>query len=113
MTATAYLEDLIGGRYAEAWARLAPSSQAFWGSLEAYATERAAFYRSAGPQYILSQPDPSPEALEEWLPTGFDGDRQRASVIHLEYVRISSAAGRSVLVVAPDAAGSWKVWIAR
>jgi hypothetical protein len=113
LVARAYVEELIAGRYADAWTRLAPRSQALWGSVEPYARERAAFYRGAGPEYRLSAPDSSEAALAAWLPAGFDGDRLRASVLELEYVRISGPAGLSVLVVAPDATGSWRIWIAR
>jgi hypothetical protein len=73
-TVAAYLEDLVAGRYPEAWTRLAPMSQAYWASIEAYAAERAAFYRSAGTRYVLSQPDGSAGAQEAWLPAGFDGE---------------------------------------
>jgi hypothetical protein len=111
--ARAYLADLIAGRYAEAWARLAPWSQTRWGTLQSYASERAAFYRSAGPEFRLSPPDSSDGTVGAWLPPDFNGDRQRTSVIELEYVRISSQAALSVLLVAPDSAGVWRVWIVR
>jgi hypothetical protein len=107
------VDELIAGRYADAWVRLAPRSQALWGSTEAYARERAAFFRGAGPEYRLSGPDSSHAALAAWVPPGFEGDRLRASVLELEYVRISGPAGLSVLVVAPDATGAWRIWIAR
>jgi hypothetical protein len=113
-TAGTYLEHLVAAEFAEAWALLAPASQAFWGTEAAFAAERAAFSAESGSAYRLSPPDRSAAALHQWLPIGFDGDTARTSVLTVVYPRIEDlAAGSNVFIVAPDRSGTWRIWVAR
>jgi hypothetical protein len=111
--AQAYLEALVAGNYAAAWQLLAPAAQTAWPSEHDFAAERAAFYASAGPRLTISDPDGSAATLATWLPHTFDGDRGRAFVIAVDHPAIHTNAAREVLIAAPDAAGRWRIWIAR
>jgi hypothetical protein len=112
-TVGAYLDALTAGRYPAAWQLLAPSARSMWGSETEFATERAAFYSTAGPSLSISAPDNAASTLATWLPADFDGDRKRAYVIAVDHPQIQSNASREVLIAAPDPVGAWHVWIGR
>jgi hypothetical protein len=112
-TADRYLGALVAGRYSDAWQLLAPASQAFWGSPSAYASERDAFLLSAGSAQRVSLPDSSADTLARWQTSVFDGDASRAFVVQVDYPSLEdSDAGFSILIVAPDTSGAWRIWIA-
>jgi hypothetical protein len=112
-TVATYLDALASGRYPDAWKVLAPSSRETWGDEQQFATERSAYYTSAGPSADVSAPDNSTETLAAWIPRGFDGNRHRAYAINVDHPRIQSNASREVLIVAPDSSGEWRIWIGR
>ncbi len=112
-TVRTYLDALTAGRYQDAWQVLAPSAQQAWGSEQNFATERGAFYASAGATVVLSAPDNLPQTLGEWIPPNFDGDRQRAYVVNVDHPVIETNASREVLVAAPDSSGAWHLWVGR
>lgn len=112
--ATEYLQDLAGQRYADAWWLLADSSRRRFGSVEHFAAERAAFYRSAGPRFVLSAPDRSPAAIATWQPADFTGIAQRASLLRVEHPALTpNNAAWALLLVAPTASGAWRIWLVR
>lgn len=113
-TASDYLVALVGGRYADAWELLSLWSRQFSGSEEHFAAERSAFYRTAGPRYRLSTPDGSEELLGRWLPVPFSGDPARAYVLRVDHPALGpNNSGWEILIVAADADGAWRIWVAR
>jgi hypothetical protein len=113
-TASDYLRALTAGRFADAWQLLSPESQGFAGSEEHFASERAAFYRTAGSRYQVSTPDRSEEALATWLASSFSGDAARAFVLRVDHPALGpNNSGWEMLITAPDGSGTWRIWVAR
>lgn len=113
-TAIAYLDALVAAQYADAWQLLSPDAQRQDGSLQAFSSERAAFYAQAGGEYTLSAPDRTAAAIGQWLPRDFHGDTERASVLRVDHPALSgNNAGWEMFVVAPDVDGAWRIWVAR
>jgi hypothetical protein len=79
------------------------------------AADRRAFMSTAGNTVVIGEPTQAPDQLSIWLD---DGLREQmatdsAFVVQLDYPVITNNAGWEVLVVAPDRAGDWRIWIAR
>lgn len=113
-TVTTYLGHLVAGRYTRAWRLLSVQSQQQSGSLDAFTFERAAFFTSAGKRYKVQDPDSSAAALGQWLPQGFDGQRNHAYVVTVKYPKLAgNNAGTAVFVAAPNGNGDWRIWVVR
>jgi hypothetical protein len=111
-----FVTALLDGRFPDAWNLLAPDTQEQFRTLDAFASDRAAFLKSAGDNVIVGEPSNAPALLSKWLP-GISADQIDASaafVVEVEYPALASRNGSpEVLVVAPNPDGAWKIWIVR
>lgn len=96
-----YTQDLVSGIYSEAWAYLAPQTQAHWGSFDAYVTERAAFFKSVAGQYKVTA-QPTGFDIVDWLPKDVTIDWTNAILVEVEYPKIASLAGWELFIVDGD-----------
>jgi hypothetical protein len=114
-TARAYIDALVAGHFSVAWKLLSSQSQKHWKDKAAFAEERGAYYATAGATYVLSQPDGSESARNNWLPQKFDGIRGSSYVIQADHPALAgNNAGQEVFVVAPiGLSADWHVWVVR
>lgn len=111
-----FVQDLLDRDYASAWSMLAPLDQEAFGTEEAFASDRAAFMQSAGREIVIGDPSNAPDQLALWLVGISDAEIQadRAFFVELDYVALrhtNSTPG--VLLIAPDPADDWRIWIVR
>jgi hypothetical protein len=108
-----YEADLVAGRWSAAFGLLAPTSLTFEAGLDAFASERAAFFDSVDGRYTLG----SPVRVRDW--SGYESlvsgaVRSRAWLIEVDYPALSNNnAGYEQFVVAPDTTGTWRIWPVR
>ncbi|HYO42994.1 MAG TPA: hypothetical protein VES19_07305 [Candidatus Limnocylindrales bacterium] len=114
--ARAFVQDLLDGDYTAAWSMLAPGTQDHFGAEEAFASDRAAFMKSAGREVVIGDPTSAPDRLAVWL-TGIpaaDLQAERAFVVEIDYPALRHTNSTpEVLLIAPDTAGDWRIWIVR
>lgn len=103
-----YTRDLVQGNYAAAWAMLGPEAQAHKGTLAAFSSERAAFFRNLGGRYtvVVSPADVAPIAT--WLPGTYGApiDLAHAVLVEVDYPALAgNNAGYDLFIVNPVAGG--------
>jgi hypothetical protein len=108
-----YETALVAGNWQTAFGLLAPSSLTHEAGLDAFASERAAFFVSVAGRYVVGDP----ASATDWAnygPVTAGADRSRAWFIEVEYPALSNNnAGYEQFVVAPDSGGAWRIWPVR
>lgn len=116
-TATAIVDQyeaaLVAGHWATAFDLLAPASPTCKAGYDAFASERAAFFRSVAGRYTVG----APSRVTDWaayVPLVEGAQRSRAWLIEVDYPALAgNNAGFEQFVVAPDATGTWRIWPVR
>lgn len=116
--ATDYADALLTDRMADAWALLAPESHArFADDAARFAVERRMYLRAADGQLEVGPATQDPTLLarvSKRLGTEPAIDTDRAWVIELDYPTLAWAPSPDdLLLVAPDATGTWRLWWVR
>ena len=112
--ATDWVGALRARDYATAWAALSAASQAAYGSMESFASDRDAFMMSARGIALGPYVNADPQALAEWLPAAPGADTKNAFIATVDYPQLAQRNnGQEVLVIAPDESGGWRVWVVR
>jgi hypothetical protein len=105
-----YTQQLVLGNWAAAFAALAPSSQAHWGSLAAFTSERSAFFKSVAGRYHVLVPSPDAEgSISNWLALTYGDpiDLSHAVLVEVDYPALAgNNAGFNLYIVARTLAGS-------
>jgi len=108
-----YENALIAGDWEAAFELLSPTSLTREMGLEAFASERAAYFDSAGDRYVLADP----ARVSDWMdiaPLVVRAERPRAWLVEVTYPALAgNNAGYEQLVVAPDENGTWRIWPVR
>jgi hypothetical protein len=110
---TRYETALVAANWQTAFDLLAPSSPTHEVGLDAFASERAAFFVSVDGRYVIGDP----ASATDWAtygPLAAGADRSRAWLIEVDYPALSNNnAGYEQFVVAPDSGGTWRIWPVR
>jgi hypothetical protein len=108
-----YETALVAGNWQTAFDLLAPSSLTHEAGLDAFASERAAFFVSVDGRYVIGDPT----LATDWAnygPVTAGADRSRAWFMEVDYPALSgNNAGYEQFVVAPDSGGTWRIWPVR
>jgi hypothetical protein len=108
-----YERALVTGRWSTAFDLLAATSLTHEAGLNAYSTERAQFFASAGSQYTVGDPGP----VSDWASYGqtvAGADHAHAWLVQVDYPALAgNNAGFEQFVVAWDASGAWRIWPVR
>jgi hypothetical protein len=112
----AYEDALIAGKYSQAWTMLGAGSQAGWGTLPAYTSERTAFMKSAGKAYTLTANPSGSLSLTEWLSGTTFGpsiDKVNCVLVKVDWTALAkNNAGWEMWVVNPIP-GGWQLYEVR
>jgi hypothetical protein len=116
--ATDYVDALLADRMADAWALLAPESHArFADDAARFAAERRMYLRAADGRLEVGPATQDPTLLAralERLGATPAVDTDRAWVIELDYPTLAWATSPDdLLLVAPDATDTWRLWWVR
>jgi hypothetical protein len=104
-----YVAALVNGDYPTAWAMLAPESRAGWGSVAAFAAERAPYFRSVAGRYTVAEAPPATAPLSFWITEDHLArvDPSHATLIEVDYPALAgNNAGYELYIVTDAAAGS-------
>jgi hypothetical protein len=108
-----YEKALVARDWATAFDLLAPSSPTHQTGLDAFSSERAAYFASVAGRYVLGDP----ASVTDWTTYGplvIGADHAHASLIEVDYPALSgNNAGFEQFVVAPDSTGKWVIWPVR
>jgi hypothetical protein len=108
-----YEKALVAQDWPTAFDLLAPSSPTRQTGLDAFSSERAAYFASVGGEYVVGDP----AQVTDWAtysPLVVGADHSHASLIEVDYPALSgNNAGYEQFVVAPDASGTWRIWPVR
>lgn len=116
--ATGYADALLAGRMADAWALLQPEShERFGDDLSRFTGERRMYLRAADGRMEVGPATQDPALLARALRrlgADVDLDAERAWVVELEYPALAWAPSPDdLLLAAPDATGTWRLWWVR
>jgi len=111
-----YEDALVAGDYAKAWGLLGKGTQAKWGNVAAYQTNRAAFLATSGVDYREELSPPNTLTLSQWiegLAWASSIDRAHAYLISVKWTHFTSeTAGWEIWVASPVKTG-WLLYQAR
>jgi hypothetical protein len=111
-----YVAALASRDFPTAWQLLADETKAQFGSFEQYVSDRTAFLESARNVTTIGLPSNKAADLNDWWFAVSEAnlDRNHAYVVMLEYPALAGTnSDWSMLMVAPNGAGNWRVWIVR
>ena len=101
MAVKAYEDYLLSGSYTKAWALLAKNSQAQWGSLAKFQTERAKFLETAGTEYEEELSPTNTLTLPQWM------EGRGWTAVNVEKAFLVSVHWTGV----PDPYAGWEIWV--
>jgi hypothetical protein len=108
-----YERALIAGNWQTAFGLLASTSLTSEAGLAEFASERSAFFATAGDRYVLGASSP----VTDWASYGSTvegADRDHAYLVEVDYPALSgNNAGFEQFVVAWDPTGAWRIWPVR
>jgi hypothetical protein len=118
-TAQTYQEALVDRSWAAAWDLLAAEAQVRSGSFDAFVAERSVYEPLRAP-YVMVPATRDPATIQLWVAPDYPAtaDLDRAFIIEIDY-QVTQPSGMTgnvpfdVLLVAPDAAGRWRIWPVR
>jgi hypothetical protein len=112
-----YEQALVAGQWQTAWDLLALESQKVpYTDYANFVYERSAFFQSVAGRFLVKPPSHDATTLTSWvaplLPLSANLDR--AFLIEVDYPSLSTnPAGWTMLLVAPDEGGTWRIWVVR
>jgi len=113
-TLTRFLRLERRRRFAASWRLLALPTRQMLVSQQDYAANQRAFLDSWGNRFLMEQATHDQRQVLEWLPSGFDGNIDRAYLIRVDYPPLSATpAGWDLYLLAPDGSGRWTIWLSR
>ena len=108
-----YETALVAGHWQTAFDLLATTSLTHQSGLDAYTSERAAYFHSVDGRYVVGDPTP----VNDWAtyaPIVTGADQSRGWLVEVDYPALSgNNAGFEQFVVAPDPTGTWRIWPVR
>ena len=108
--ATDWVGALHARDYRSAWDLLSDESRQSYGSLEKFASDRAAFMDTAKGVVLGPSIDADPRALADWLPAAPGANAGDAFLAMVEYPMLrSSNNDQEILVVATDRNNAWRI----
>lgn len=114
--AKTYASALMSRDFATGWGLLSDKDRAAFGSIEAFADERTLFLESARYQIVVGRPTSDPQEVAEfWQVAGTPPiDVTRARLVRLDYPALAHTTNdHQLLLIAPNQAGVWTVWVVR
>lgn len=112
--ATAWVAAMRSRDLKPAWALLSDASQAAYGSLARFTADRNAFMDTA--KGVVNGPSiaADPQSVADWLSSAPGANADSAFVATVDYPALADRNnGQEILVVAPDRAGTWRIWVVR
>jgi hypothetical protein len=107
-TARAYEDDLLNGKFQDAWNMLTPEYQAGMISFSDWESSEAAVVRSSH-YYTLGEPSHDWASYNPDLPSAYHGDFSRAFLIHEQWGDVPAPGTYALMIVFPNDQGRWVI----
>jgi hypothetical protein len=115
--ASRFEEARAAGQWDEAWALLAPSTQASIGLVEQFALDQTAYNDKGGTAFVITEPSRDPGLAEQLLgprrdEVATEADLGRGYLVFITHPAIPGSEGTRAYLAAPLlVGGEWRLWL--